>query len=1128
MVNGRCIRVTTLDFRRRNACPKPRGLGGKPQRAGLSWALTLWVCMACAACGQLIPVNPLGLNVRAGFRVGVFAGPAMVHDIEAMAVDAQGNVVVAGDGFIKTLYDLNQDGVADRVVVFAEEGAGIQGLSFEGGRLYYVQGDGVYVLDDADGDGVADGPPSQFLALPASGGNGAHAWRRGPDGWWYTIGGGDSGFSPLPESSPYSPVRNPVAGALARVSTDGRTVQIIAHGFYDPYDFDFNGYGDIFVFDADEASDNLLPWYVPSRLFHVAVGRSHGYVASGIHSHGWSVPPYSPEAAVPVMTLGRSMPMGVETYRHYQFPEHFRDGVFVADWISGRVLFYGLEPGGVSYRAVPEIFLEAQGRNGFLPTDLTVGLDGALYVSTGGQRTLGSVYRLQFADPVFVGNATNWMQGSLTEFDAAMIAPQPQSAWSREIWVDILRRTPPEVISPLVIGGNYAVNLRMRGIEALTELYGGMDASIAAAAAQASEPEIRARVAWSLGREPCENCLPILLGLSRDTSAYVRVQALDALADRAADLGMAALQQAIAYNVGHTEKRVRMGVARLIEALTDPAWQALWPRLKSGTFQARLDGILGWIRRNREEPVHPEAVEAALEVFERSRNREERLEALRLILLGLGGTRGQEPTLQAYAAYEPAVALENHAPLTQKVRNALNPTFPTRIPLVDFELARVLALVGTTDSNMLERILSLIDARTPATSDMHYLIVLSRMPGARSTNATARTAQALLSMEAKLGREATAPNQNWPVTLLSVAKELMQKDPHLAQALVYHPALTFSTHAALFPLLGSEHFLTAVRRFLGEARQNTGLVWTVPLVQMLSTMPSEDVVPLFRRQWPHGELRPGLAAKFAEKPAAIDRDKFLWALESSDGSLVRMGLKALQALPAEASGETLLSAMRCLRRWLQEPSEGNMRAQILALVNHEAGTNFSITEQGGRTASVAALYQPVFDWFARSKTAWHARLDERDRASDRAWELKLNSVRWTEGDPISGRIIYAERGCRRCHFGYSPLGPALQGLDAGRTPKALIEEVIFPNRHVAESFRSTVVGMRDGSTLTGAVVFESPDVVLLQDVRGFTNRLAVEDIASRHQSDVSFMPPGLLDDLTVQGLADLHAFLRTL
>ena len=73
------------------------------------------------------------------------------------------------------------------------------------------------------------------------------------------------------------------------VSADGRTSEVVAHGFRNPYDLAFNGRGDLFTVDADGERDQYLPWYAPTRLFDVAPGMHHGWVLKG-WQRSWNRP----------------------------------------------------------------------------------------------------------------------------------------------------------------------------------------------------------------------------------------------------------------------------------------------------------------------------------------------------------------------------------------------------------------------------------------------------------------------------------------------------------------------------------------------------------------------------------------------------------------------------------------------------------------------------------------------------------------------------------------------------------------------------------------------------------------------------------------------------------------------
>jgi putative heme-binding domain-containing protein len=74
-------------------------------------------------------------------------------------------------------------------------------------------------------------------------------------------------------------------------------------------------------------------------------------------------------------------------------------------------------------------------------------------------------------------------------------------------------------------------------------------------------------------------------------------------------------------------------------------------------------------------------------------------------------------------------------------------------------------------------------------------------------------------------------------------------------------------------------------------------------------------------------------------------------------------------------------------------------------------------------------------------------------------------------------------------------------------------------------FIPTSVASRKGIIVTGIVVEETPERLILKDVEGKRISIATQDIDERQQSDVSLMPERLVGELTRQDLADLLEFL---
>jgi len=999
-------------------------------------------------------------------------------------------------------------------------------MCFDGPDLFFT-GDGAFsVYMDRNDDGVADGAPQRILPLDFLE-HGGHAMRKGPDGWWYLIAGNETHFTNDHITLRSSPVRQVEAGALLRISPDGQNSEVVAHGFRNPYDFDFNWLGDLFTCDSDVEADFFLPWYLPTRAYHIAHGGHHGWRLEG-WKRSWPRPDYSVDTVSILARMGRGSPTGVTSYRHFQFPPYYRDGLFACDWTFGRIYFLPVDEDGASYSATPEVFLEPMGTHGFAPTDIVVTPDGALLVSIGGRNTRGAVYRIEFPSGMAASDyMTNWLVNVTAAVNGVLNFPQPLEAWARALWMPAARNLGPVPFVNALADNRIIPAMRVRAVEILTEMHGGLPPEAAAAGARTSSSAVRARVAWSLGRVPSENFRPILSALARDPDPLVRRCALESLADRVNDLDNATIQQALAANLAHPDKRIRQCAARLAVGLPESAWNALWTQLARGNIQARLTATMALLWRSSPAAINVVAIDSALAILGQTRVPDQRLQAIRLIMLGLGDYHLYHPSVEVYTGYEPALSVRENEPLATKIQKAVADIFPSRDPFVDFEAARLLAMVEATDPSLPGKIIPLFTERSAPGADFHYLTVLSHLSAPIPTNAIPRIAQAILSLDRKL--EGTEPRnkQNWTPRMSEVVYNLIRHEPKIAGAVLAHPNVATPGHLYLVPLLGGERYLPAARLYLEAARRNPGWTWSAPLVELISALPLEEVRPVLRQQWSNAALRDDLVLKLAQKPEAVDREKFIIGLGSLDSQVARASINALLKLPRDESGKVLLPAMRLLRRLMNEPNEQTNRAQVVALLNREGAQSFKIQEQGNDPDNLKRVYQPVFDWFNQKHPLLAKQVDE-NLENPASWNLLLKTVQWEQGYAPRGELIFQERACQTCHAGNTPLGPDLSGVAYRFSPIDLFQAIVFPSRDVAPAYRTTTFQTRDGQTHTGLVVFESADGVILQAGAATTVRLADSEIVSRKPSPLSLMPNGLLGGLNPHGLADLYAYLKTI
>jgi putative membrane-bound dehydrogenase-like protein len=1087
--------------------------------------LTAGVVPVSAA--DLVTVPALGLRVARGFRVTLFADDNLATDIYALAIDPRGNVVVTSQGYIRTLFDRNNDGLADAAEDLASTTTGGMGLCFDGSGLMFVGDGALWRFRDENGDGQPDGPPEKLLSV-AFAEHGGHAVRKGPDGAWYLIGGNDAKFDLTQINASSIPGRTIEGGALIRLGADGHGAEVVAHGFRNPYDFDFNAEGDIFAYDSDCERDYFLPWYTPTRIYHIAPGGHHGWRLEG-YLRSWARRDYFTDTVGFLADLDRGSPTGVACYEHLQFPEYYRGGLFALDWTFGRVYFLPLAPqvNGSTYRSAPEVFLEAIGTSGFAPTDVAVGPDGSLYISSGGRKSRGAVYRIQYtAEPARLALATGWRATAVSQLHEVLMAPQPLEAWSRAVWVPLAVQLGPEPFAAIAADNKASSDQRVRAMEILTEIHGGLASATAARAALANAATVRARVAWSLAVAPTENASAILLGLARDSSPYVRCRALEALRRHSGTMDLVTLQQALAANLAHPDRRVHQAAALLATDLPEPAWKALWSQQQSGLLQARLTAALAHVWRSGSSQINTAAVETALVVLKQTGLPDLRVQALRLIMLGLGDYRLEKPSAEVYTAYESALSVSNDKALMARLQLALVKLLPSGDVAVDLEAARLLAVIQADDSTIPGQLVGFFNDRSTATSDFHYLVVFSRLKTPAVTNHTGKIAKAILSLDGKLSSLQQRPKQTWDGRLDEVVAALIKNDAKLADALMRHPEFPRAAHVHLVTLLGSERYLPCARLFFNAVRRNAEFMWSEPLIELLSTLPAEEVHPLFRRQLSNASLRDRLLIELSSKPLVEDRDKFVAALGSSRPETVRACMSALLQLPNDpASVKAQIATLRVLRGLLQEAKEQTARAQALALLTRLSGQKFAIQEMGG---DLARTYQPVFDWFVAKHPGILRQLDSDDQENQAQWDQLYRSTPWNQGNASRGAALFNERGCGICHGGSRLIGPDLAGAAQRFSPVDLMNAVVFPSRDIAPAYRMTTFALRDGQIYSGLVAFESADGVIIQTGMGSTKRLAEGEIVSRQRSNISFMPTGLLAGINPQRLADLYAYLQTL
>jgi putative membrane-bound dehydrogenase-like protein len=1052
----------------------------------------------------LQPVEGLGLRVAPGFKVTLYSGPEIANDIYAMTLDSKGRVVVTSQGWIKILHDDDGDGKADRATLFAKTATGGMGMCFDGNDLLFSGDNGLWRFRDADGDGVADGPPEK-LATFTSGEHGHHAIRKGPDGWWYMIGGNDAKITKDHVTLPNSPVKEPVTGAILRYTPDFSKSEVVAHGFRNPYDFDFNEAGDLFTYDSDCERDHHLPWYTPTRIYHVGIGMNHGWRLKG-YLRSFATRDYSIDTVDMLWPIGRGSPTGVTVYRHTQFPERYRGGVFALDWTFGKVYFLPLTPDGAGYTTKAEVFLEPTGSEGFAPTDICVAPDGSLYISIGGRRTRGAIYKVEAIGAKKIDEPAG-------DLEKVLRAPQPLDAWSRARWEPLAKKLGEDAFGGAYRNKSLSLPERVRSIEVLTELFKGPHPLLTSNTFSVNHPDpaVRARIAWSMGRDYSYSYFAALQSFARDGDARVRRAALESLADHPKDLDQGDISGVLLANFDHTGRRVRQAAARLASLLPGPLWSDVDKACDKGSPQVRITAGLAasWRKELSGEKIAP--------ILESSKDAGERLQAVRLLALSLGDTNIDKPAVEVHSNYAPTLAPSTE--LREKILKAVRPVFPSGEPHLDLEASRLLAMLEDDDPETVKKIAAFLTEKSSPTDDLHYLIVLSRLKGAWPDGLAAKIAGAMLSLGRKLEGHEQRTKLQWGPRLAELTDLFVKREPRVATELLGHPGFVAAGHVAIASALDADSRKQAAALFLAATQKDASFPWSEPLIELVMQLSPQESLPALRAQWSNFGLRDSIILRLGKQPSPEDREKFLAAAESPNPQIARMSLEALAHLGPDPSPRNTLPLLRLLRRLILDPKQQALRMQVASLV-----TKTGIKEESNEAQAIKRAYQPVFDEFLAKNPGLKAELE--GGGEDPATLIK--SVPWEKGDAARGEAVFRARGCQTCHAVQGALGPNLAGAASRFSREDLFEAIVNPSKDVAPLYRTTAFQLKDGQVHTGIIAFESADGYIVLTGATTTVRISTPDIAAMKPSASSLMPEGLLKELAPLDLADLYSHLRSL
>jgi putative heme-binding domain-containing protein len=204
-------------------------------------------------------------------------------------------------------------------------------------------------------------------------------------------------------------------------------------------------------------------------------------------------------------------------------------------------------------------------------------------------------------------------------------------------------------------------------------------------------------------------------------------------------------------------------------------------------------------------------------------------------------------------------------------------------------------------------------------------------------------------------------------------------------------------------------------------------------------------------------------------------------------------------------------------------AKGSSFENVEALLEHWSGMQ--------RPEKAATTMRPWQKWYARIyPDRPPAELPKNDESR---WDFDqlvqyLDSDSGKLGDPIHGRTAFTKAKCAQCHqlgnYGES-IGPTLSGIARRFSKREILESILYPAHVVSDQYASKKVLTLDGRSLIGMVSQRDDRSIEIRDANNHVTVVQESEIDQILPSNSSIMPGGLLDNLRLQEISDMMAYL---
>lgn len=390
----------------------------------------LLVCLSCKEATDTAATHPfdqlteeekrkpenalLGIRVNESLEARLFASEPMITNPTNIDIDHKGRVWVCeaynyrpaitgnetkdeGDRIL-ILEDSDGDGVADKSTVFYQDPElnAPLGIWVMGNQAIVSQSPYVWLLTDTDGDDKADKKEVLFTGI---GGeqhdHGMHAFVFGPDGKFYFNFGNSGGSIQDRDGRTLTDADGtPIdadsykEGLVFRCNPDFSGIEVLGQNFRNNYEVAVDSYGTLWQSDNDDDGNKGV------RINYVMEYGNFGY-KDEMTGAGWRANRTNKEKEIPqqhwhlndpgvvpnLLQTGAGSPTGMVVYEGKALPEVFWNQLIHTDAGPNVVRAYPVEKDGAGYSASIVNLMEGDKDQWFRPSDLCVAPDGSLMVA---------------------------------------------------------------------------------------------------------------------------------------------------------------------------------------------------------------------------------------------------------------------------------------------------------------------------------------------------------------------------------------------------------------------------------------------------------------------------------------------------------------------------------------------------------------------------------------------------------------------------------------------------------------------------------------------------------------------------------------------------------------------------